>query len=285
MKKAALILEGGGLRGVYTAGVLDCFMENKLRFEYVIGVSMGACLGASYVANQRGRNEKVTIELVSDKRYFSFRNMIKTGNVFGANFVYNEIPKRLIPFDYVTFLNSRTKFYMTCFDCDSGETVYIDKNEISDVNKGFRATSSLPLLSTMVEIDNKKLLDGGIIDPIPFEKAIKDGYEKVVVILTREEGYRKSKQKFMSLLKLKYPRYPKIIEAMEKRHEKYNYQLDQLKKLEQSGKAFIISPSRKPEVSRLEKDEKKLRNLFELGFNDSNNRMAELEMFLSNGGI
>ena len=230
MIEAGLVVEGGGMRGVYTAGVLDYFMEKNLYFDDCYGVSAGACHISSYVSKQIGRSIKVTLDYINDKRYCSVNSLIKTGDMFGVEMLYDLIPNKLELYDYDTFNKFKGNFYSVVTNCKTGKAEYI---KIKDMKKDIiavRASSSLPLLSRIVEINGKEYLDGGITDSIPIKKSIKDGHKKNVVILTRDKTYRKSKPKFLSFFKLKYKKYPNLVKAIENRYKIYS-QCDYLRQV------------------------------------------------------
>src|SRR5690625_4380963 len=190
MVGAGLILEGGGMRGLYTAGVLEYFMEQDLYFPYKIGVSAGACMVASYLYRQKERNKKVILGYIEDKRYISFSNFIKKREVFGMDFIFDEIPNQLVPFDMDTYRKNSEELVIVTTDCETGQPVYFDKtNQGDDLVLLLRASSSLPFVASSVEYKGRHLLDGGIVDPIPIKKAQQDGFEKNVIILTKPEGY------------------------------------------------------------------------------------------------
>lgn len=282
MKNLGLVLEGGGMRGVYTAGVLDFFMDKQLYFPYVIGVSAGACNATSYIARQRGRNRDVEIEYVRDSRYLGFRNFIKTKSIFGMDFVFNDIPNNLNPFDYETFFNSTEKFYAVATDCETGVPVYYEKSQCNndDLLTIVKASSSLPLVSPFVEYDGKKLLDGGITDSIPIKRAISDGYQKCVVVLTRNAGYRKKPGKYNGFINRKYKKFPKLIEAIHNRYKMYNETLDFLEELEKQGKVFIIRPIEPIQVNRIERDKDKLLKLYEQGYREASETLEKLNAWI-----
>ncbi|NOV88494.1 putative patatin/cPLA2 family phospholipase [Clostridium acetobutylicum] len=192
MNNIGLILEGGGMRGVYTAGVLDFFMDKNLYFPYVSGVSMGACNAASYVSKQRGRTKSVTVDLADDSRYISLKNFIKYKSIFGMDFIFDEVPNKLFPFDFNTFSNSTQKLVIGTTDCLTGKEVYFSHSSSNDILDIIRASSSLPFISEPVKINNYTLMDGGIADPIPIKRSIEDGNAKNVLILTREADYIKN---------------------------------------------------------------------------------------------
>lgn len=268
VKEIGLVLEGGGMRGVYTAGVLDFFMENELYFPYVIGVSAGACNAASYISKQRERSRRININYIKNHKYLSFRNLIREKSAFGIKFVYDEIPNRLEPFDYNTFNNSTQKFMIGTTDCLTGDPVYFEKSDCKDIIKVIRASSSLPLIAPIVDIDDGVFLDGGISDSIPVRRAIEDGFKKNIIILTRDKKYRKSPTKFRGLIKSKYRKYPNLVDSILNRHKVYNETLDYIDKLEEKREAFVIRPSSDLKVDRLERNPEKLEALYKLGYED-----------------
>ncbi|MDU5105582.1 MULTISPECIES: patatin family protein [unclassified Clostridium] len=282
MNNTSLILEGGGMRGVYSAGVLDLLLDKNININYCIGVSAGACNCVSYISKQRKRNYRVNINYINDKRYLSFSNLIKTGSAFGMNMLFNIIPNELEPFDHEAFISSGTKFLVGSTNCDTGLPEFYN---IKDFNKdgydALKASISLPLVAKVIEYDNKKLMDGGIAAPIPIQKAIEDGMEKHVVILTQHKGYRKSKSKIMPIIKRKYKNYKGLIDAMENRYKHYNDTLDLLDKLEKEGKCFIIRPSIPLEVSRFERDKNKLEAIYNRGYEDAKALADDLIKFLN----
>ena len=280
MIEAGLVVEGGGMRGVYTAGVLDYFMEKNLYFDDCYGVSAGACHISSYVSKQIGRSIKVTLDYINDKRYCSVNSLIKTGDMFGVEMLYDLIPNKLELYDYDTFNKFKGNFYSVVTNCKTGKAEYI---KIKDMKKDIiavRASSSLPLLSRIVEINGKEYLDGGITDSIPIKKSIKDGHKKNVVILTRDKTYRKSKPKFLSFFKLKYKKYPNLVKAIENRYKMYNETLDFLEEEKAKNKVFIIQPKLPVKISRIEKDKDKLKELYDQGYEDAKEIYEDLMKFL-----
>lgn len=280
MIEAGLVVEGGGMRGVYTAGVLDYFMEKNLYFDDCYGVSAGACHISSYVSKQIGRSMKVTLDYIDDKRYCSINSLIKTGDMFGVEMLYDLIPNKLELYDYDTFNKFKGNFYSVVTNCKTGKAEYI---KIKDMKKDIiavRASSSLPLLSRIVEINGKEYLDGGITDSIPIKKSIKDGHKKNVVILTRDKTYRKSKPKFLSFFKLKYKKYPNLVKAIENRYKMYNETLDFLEEEKAKNEVFIIQPKLPVKISRIEKDKDKLKELYNQGYEDAKELYEDLMKFL-----
>jgi predicted patatin/cPLA2 family phospholipase len=279
MVDAGLVLEGGGMRGLYTAGVLEYFMEQGLYFPYNIGVSAGACMATSYLSRQKGRNKKVNLGYIEDKRYISFSNLIKNREIFGMDFIFDEIPNRLVPFDMDTFRESPEEFVIVTTDCESGEPVYYDKtNQGDDLVLLLRASSSLPFVASSVEYKGRHLLDGAIVDPIPIKKAQQDGFEKNVMVLTKPEGYYKRPSKLTSLLK--YKKHPKINDLLGVRDKHYNETLQYIDEQEKLGNAYVIRPSKALPVGRMERKKERLEELYELGWNDAKEQFGMLKQFL-----
>lgn len=280
MVDAGLVLEGGGMRGVYTAGVLDYFIDRGLYFKNCYGVSAGATQCCSYLSKQRGRAFKINADYMKDKRYASFSNLIKEGNYFGRDFTMNILPNQLELYDYETFKSTGANFFSVATDCKTGKAAYLKVEDMrKDIDKIW-ASCTLPLLSKMVNIEGKEYLDGGVSDSIPVGRAIKDGNSKVVVILTREEKYRKTPNKLIGLIKLKYRNYKGLVRAMENRHTRYNKRLAKITELEKQGKIFVIRPKKQVEVGRLEKDEGKMRALYDCGYEDAKACYDELVRYL-----
>ena len=266
----ALVLEGGAKRGIYTAGVLDVLLENNLISDAVIGVSAGAIHGASYVSKQIGRSIRYYMKYSNNYKFMSLKNWLLTGNVVDTKFCYYELPEVLDPFDHKTFENSKTKFYAVCSNVESGKSEYVLCNELKRSITYLRASASLPVFSKIVEIDGKKLLDGGICDSIPL-KASKDmGFDKNLVVLTRPLGYKKKKSKFLRFTKWIYRKYPNFAKAIENRPDMYNKQLEFVETEAKNNKnTLIIRPSVDLGVKHIEKDLNKVKAMYELGRKDA----------------
>lgn len=280
MIEAGLVVEGGGMRGVYTAGVLDYFMEKNLYFDDCYGVSAGACHISSYISKQIGRSMKVTLDYINDKRYCSINSLIKTGDMFGVEMLYDLIPNKLELYDYDTFNKFKGNFYSVVTNCNTGKAEYM---KIKDMKKDIiavRASSSLPLLSRVVEINGEKYLDGGITDSIPIKKSIEDNHRKNVVILTRDKTYRKKKSSFSPIFKLKYRKYPNLVNAIENRYKMYNNTLDFIEEKVKTGEVFVIQPKEPVHISRVEKDKTKLKELYDKGYNDAKECYEDLIKFI-----
>jgi predicted patatin/cPLA2 family phospholipase len=277
-----LVLEGGGSRGVYTAGVLKSLMVNNRYFPYVIGVSAGACNASSYISKQVDRNKQATIDYVIHPEYLSIRNWMKRRELFGMDFIFDKLPNKLVPFDFQTFHQAEEELVVGVTDCMTGESIYYKKSKHGkDLLQILRASSSLPLVAPAVQYDNRILMDGGISDPIPIKQSIKDGNTKNVVILTRNRGYYKKPQSFNWYLRKKYQQYPGLLEAIEKRHKVYNETLQFLFEEEKKGNVFIVCPYEKLQVGRVEKNQRKLLDLYNQGCKDMNNRLDDLEQFIA----
>lgn len=279
--KNGLVLEGGGMRGVYTAGVLDAFLEARLEFDGCLGVSAGSCHAASYLSGQKGRAYRVNVVYLKDWRYGSFRSWMKTGDYFGAQMLYDTIPNQLDPYDYEAFDQYPGWFRAVITNMETGEAEY---PLIQDMHRDvvvLRASSSLPLLSRPVLIDGKPYLDGGISDSIPVGEAFHQGCSRVVVVLTQCRQYRKKPNALMPLLKAKYYRYPKLIEKLADRHVRYNQTLQWIEHLRQQGSVYVIQPEQPVSIGRLEKDRSELHALYQQGLQDGRRHQASLRQFLN----
>jgi predicted patatin/cPLA2 family phospholipase len=285
LENSGLILEGGGMRGVYTAGVLDVFMENDLYFPYVIGASAGACNAVSYLARQHGRNRTVNLEYSSHPEYISYRNwLFKKKGLFGMDFIFDELPNRLVPFDYHAFKQSQERFVVVATDCITGKPVYFSKSDYErlDISRILRASSSIPFIAPVVEIAGKHMMDGGISDPIPVHRALVDGVKKGVVVLTQNKGYRKKKPKMTWVTKRFYPEYKGLDESLRGRYLRYNETLEYIEEEEKKGNLFVLRPLEKMKVKRLERDSNRLAVLYEQGRKDALERLENLREWLTN---
>ncbi|WP_077367018.1 patatin-like phospholipase family protein [Anaerosalibacter sp. Marseille-P3206] len=285
--KVGLVLEGGGMRGVYTSGVLDALMDENIKFPYVIGVSAGANNGASFVAEQRERNKKVFVDYVRHKDYSGFKHWIVGNGYFNMDFLFNTLPNKLVPFDYETFLNSKTIFKACVTDCITGKSVCFEKSQAKNngnefINKVLRASSSLPILAKPVKIKGRLYFDGGISDSIPIDKSIEDGNKYNVIILTRNEGYRKEKQALGICTRHYLKRYPKVLHAIETRHIKYNNTLDKIEDLEDKGFTYVFRPIKEIKVERLEKNIDRLNQLYEQGYKEATSQKENFKKWLGN---
>ena len=279
--KIGLVLEGGGMRGAYTCGVLDAFLDRHIEVNGVIGVSAGACHGCSFVSKQRGRAFRITETFQHDPRYMGMRSLLTSGDLFNAKFTYHTIPERLDPYDFKAFNESKTKLYVVCTDVESGEAQYFRMIRMEEDVEYVRASASLPLISRIVRYQGKQLLDGGIADSIPIVKFQSMGYEKNIVVLTQGPNYRKQKDSALPLIRARYRRYPSFVRKMEDRHLRYNQTLDYLQAQEHCGNVLVLRPKEVVKISRLETDMDKLRALYDQGYPDTLVRIEEIKRFIS----
>ena len=261
-----LVLEGGGLRGVFTCGVLDCFMDNGIRFPFTIGVSAGACNGLSYMSGQRGRAKKSNIDLMEQYHYVGLRYLLTQKCIMDFKLLFEDFPEKIIPYDYDAYFSNPDRFVMVTTNCLTGKAEYLEeKASRSRVMDIVRASSSLPFVSPITYVDGVPMLDGGIADSIPVGYAMNQGYEKLVVILTRNKGYRKPESR-MPLAKIAYRKYPDLQDSLRKRNAVYNRTMELIERLEDEGRIIVIRPVRPVEVSRTEKDIAKLTSLYQEGY-------------------
>lgn len=281
MNDTGLILEGGGMRGLYTAGVLEYFAQHDIHFPYIIGVSAGACMAASYLSEQQGRNRSVSIDFVNDKRYLSFSNFIRKGELFGMDFIFDEIPNNIVPLDVKKIINGPDEFVVVTTNCETGEPMYFYKEDYDEKTLGklLRASSSIPFFADAVEHEGRYMLDGGIVDPLPIIKAESDGYVKNVVVLTKPKGYYK-KQSRMSTM-INYKKYPKVDERMKVRYKHYNERLDYIFEQEKTGNIIVIAPSEDSGVGRTTRNKEKLENLYELGYKDAAEKFEAVKSLMN----
>lgn len=280
MYQAGLVLEGGGMKGVYTAGVLDFFLDKGLEFSGVYGVSAGACHMCSYLSKQRGRALEVCVDYLDTRKYCSAESLLTTGDLFNVNMAYHLIPEYLNPYDYNAFHKYAGKAYAVVTNIETGKPEYLRIRDMKKEIDAIRASASLPLVSRNVRYNGKLYLDGGLSDAIPICKSILDGNKKNIVILTKEEGYVRTPSSHLGLLKLRYLRYPKVYELMAERHLRYNDTLAYLEKQQENGQAFVLRPKKKSEVGRIEKDADKLKALYEEGYRDAEENFALLQNYL-----
>lgn len=264
--KTALVLEGGGLRGVFTCGVLDCFMDHGVRFPFTVGVSAGACNGLSYMSGQRGRARSSNIDLMEKYHYVGFRYLLTQGCIMDFKLLFEDFPEKIIPYDYDAYFANPDRYVMVTTNCLTGKAEYLEEKSSSErVMSIVRASSSLPFLTKITYVDGVPMLDGGIADSIPVAYAMQQGYEKMVVVLTRNKGYRKKDSK-MHLSKVFYRKYPQLQRTLSERNAVYNRTMDLIEKLEAEGRIIVIRPERPVEVGRMEKDTGKLSALYQEGY-------------------
>lgn len=280
MEQVGLVLEGGGMRGVYTGGALECFLEHGIRVPYVVGVSAGACNAASYISGQKGRNKRVTIDYVSHPHYVGVRNLFREKSIFGWSLIFDELPNKLVPFDYEAFYKEPGSLWIGMTDAVSGRPVYVEKQETAQAGNildMIRASSSLPFVSPPVLVEGRALFDGGISDPIPVGRSIADGNERHIIISTKPAGYRKTPFKHGWLARRMYGKYPGLVDALVNRYQVYNESMEQVEELERQGKAILIRPSAQIEVGRMTKDQVRLTELYELGYRDAEAQLTRIK--------
>ncbi|SIO11842.1 patatin-like phospholipase family protein [Halodesulfovibrio marinisediminis] len=280
---AGLVLEGGGLRGNFTAGVLRHFTDMRFDFSSVYGVSMGACNGANVVSKQPERNRITNTRFVNDSRYLSYLRLLKGGDLFGMDFIFRDVPLHIVPIDYETFKTNPVNFWIGVTDCHTGEAVMFEKGMLEsrdDVLTVMRASASLPLVAKPVEFNGAVYMDGGIANPIPLQQSLEHG-EKPVVILTQQAGYRKGASKSVAVCKWRYPQFSGLIRVLEHRHEQYNDMLATIEAKEKSGEIFVIRPESTLGVGRVCRDQRKLYELYDNGYTLARKCTEALQEFLS----
>ena len=261
-----LVLEGGGMRGVFTSGVLDAFMKHDIQFKYVVAVSAGACNGLSYISRQPRRARYSNIDMLHQYDYIGLRHLVSQGCIFDPDLLYDKFPNELIPFDWKTYSENPATFEMVVTNCATGRAEYLsEKNDNNRLQDICRATSSLPYVSKVWMVDGKPMLDGGIVDSIPVERAMATGHEHNVVIMTRNYGYR-HKSKDVKIPPFIYKKYPRLRLALSKRVATYNRQLQLVEDLEREGRVEVIRPQRPMDVGRMERNTSRLEKLYEEGF-------------------
>lgn len=283
-KETGLVLEGGGMRGVFTSGVLDAFMKHDIYFSYVCAVSAGACNGLSYVSRQPRRARISNIDMLQKYDYIGLKHLVMQGSIFDPELLYERFPNELLPYDYDTYFNSNTLFEMVTTNCLTGRAEYL--SETSGDRKRLvaicHASSSLPYVSKIVTVDGKPMLDGGIVDSIPLERSIEMGHEFNVVVMTRNYGYR-SEEKDHKIPPIVYKNYPRLRVALSRRCEVYDRQLEYVERMEAEGKVACIRPQRPIEVGRMERDTAKLERLYEEGFEQGELFVEKMKMGQYNG--
>ena len=280
--KKGLVLEGGGLRALFTAGVTDVMMENRIRFDGLIGVSAGATFGCNYKSEQPGRALRYNINFKDDPRYMSWRSFLKTGDLVGAEFSYHVLPNQLDIFDYETFRRNPMEFHVVCTDAETGEPVYKQLDDMTDEGLDWiRASASMPIVSRPVQLEGRKLLDGGIVNSIPLKHFQEIGYERNIVVLTQPKGFFKKRTNLMPLFHLTMRKYPAIIQAMGRRHLMYNEQLRYLAQEERKGNILLIPPDDTLPIGRTEQNEKKMRQVYQMGRAAAEKKLSEITGFLS----
>ena len=279
--KRGLVMEGGAMRGLFTAGVIDVFMENGVEFDGAIGVSAGACFGCNYKSKQPGRAMRYNLRFCHDPRYSGVRSLLRTGDIYGAEFCYHTIPEQLDPFDYDTFERNPMEFYVVCTDVETGKPVYHNMpHGRAGEMEWLQASASMPLVSRIVHAGDQKLLDGGMADSIPLQFFESIGYDRNVVILTQPEDYVKGPNPQMPLVRVALRKYPNIVETMAHRHEVYNAETAYARERAAAGAAIVIQPKASLPVHRIEHDPARLRAAYELGREAGQEHLNEVCTFL-----
>ncbi len=279
--KTGLVLEGGAMRGLYTAGVLDVLNDNNIKVDGVIGVSVGVIHGINYVSGQRGRSIRYTLKYRNNKEYMSAYCLLKTGDLVGADFCYNQIPNVLDPFDYDAFKNSGIDFYAVCSNVETGLPEYIKCTDGREQMEVIRASASMPFVTKIVETEGLKLLDGGVCDSVPVKKFMEMGYDRIIVVLTKTKGYLpKPNSAFLS--KKMYKQYPQFADALITRHLRYGENLRYVNEMEDNGEILVIRPTREVDISRTEKNLAKIWEIYDLGRENAEERIDEVKAWLQN---
>lgn len=277
--KIGLVLEGGGMRGLYTAGVLDVLMTLDIPITHIVAVSAGALFGVNYASKQQGRAIRYNLTYAGDARYMGLKQLIKTGNIVSKDFAYYQVPMALDPFDQAAFARSGIHFYATVTNLLTGQAEYHPITDVFAQMEVLRASSALPLVSKTILIDGQPYLDGGIADPIPFDFMQSLGMDKIIVVLTRPLDYRKKTSSSL-VYKGVYRKYPAFVDAWGQRSDRYNAVLDNLQMLEDQGQVMVVRPSQDLRLARLEKDPAKLKSMYELGVQDMSAQVANLHHYL-----
>ena len=282
-KDTGLVLEGGGIRCIYTAGVLDFFIKKKIEFPYICAVSGGTFHAMSYLTKQRGRSRNINLYFSGDSRYLSTKRLLTKGDIFNFDFIYGEMAEDLLPFDFEGYMNCPHEMVMVTTNCLTGKAEYFYKNkmDLEGTRLATIASSSIPLMANMAYINGVPYMDGTEVDPIPIKKSIADGFRKNVLILTRNAGYRKKPEKLVDFLsEIKYRKYPEFVRTIKERPALYNETLDFVEEEERAGRAFVFRPRKPVQVSRTEKNKRKLAAFYMEGFNEAKERYEELMRFL-----
>ena len=273
-----LVLEGGGMRGVFTSGVLDAFMKHEVYFPYVVAVSAGACNGLSYMSHQPRRARWSNIDMLQKYDYISLKSLIVNGSIFDPELIYERFPNEFFPFDYDAYEKNHATFEVVTTNCRTGRAMYLtERHDHRRLTQLIRATSSLPFVAHITEVDGIPMLDGGIVDSIPIMRSIETGHQENVVVMTRNRGYRSSEPD-IKIPKFLYGEYPRLRVALSRRTAAYNEQLDLVERMEDWGEIVVIRPQKPLEVGRITEDVAKLERLYEEGFQQG-------EQFILSAGL
>ena len=281
--KGAMCLEGGSLRGLFTAGVLDALLDNEVYIEYVNGVSAGSMNGMNYISRQRGRSKRINLKYLHDKRYISYKNMFKSRQIFNFDFLFDDISNKYDIFDWESFNDKAKKYEVVATDVITGESKFFDKNNCSDIISAVKASASMPVMSKMIDVEGRKYLDGGISTSIAYKRAFDVGYSKAIVVLTREEGYRKKPVNKIneSIYKRYFKPLPNLVEKLMTVPERYNKMQEEMEELAKEGKLLIIRPQNKVTVQRLEHSSVKLEKLYNEGYEVGSKNIENIKNFIA----
>ena len=280
MNKSCLVLQGGGMRSMYTSGVLDAFLDSNVFINNIYAVSAGCYSALSYLSRQRGRTYRVNTTYLKDKRYINFKRLLTNGNVINTDFIFNEVSKELDPFDYEEFKKNCERFVAVSTNCDTGKAKYALVKDMEKDEAYIKASAALPLFTSLVEVDGLTLTDGGVSDSIPISKALEDGFVNNVIVLTRPKEYIMRKTKFMKLKRIKYKKYPNLIKAMQTRMVRYNSTMELINELEGENKIVVIRPSESLNISNLEKNIEKISKIYNMGYKDCMSKIEKIKEFI-----
>ena len=283
LSKGAMCLEGGSLRGLFTAGVLDALLDNEVYIEYVNGVSAGSMNGMNYISRQRGRSKRINLKYLHDKRYISYKNMFKSRQIFNFDFLFDDISNKYDIFDWESFNDKAKKYEVVATDVITGESKFFAKNNCSDIISAVKASASMPVMSKMIDVEGRKYLDGGISTSIAYKRAFDVGYSKAIVVLTREEGYRKKPVNKIneSIYKRYFKPLPNLVEKLMTVPERYNKMQEEMEELAKEGKLLIIRPQNKVTVQRLEHSSVKLEKLYNEGYEVGSKNIENIKNFIA----
>ena len=281
--KGAMCLEGGSLRGLFTAGVLDALLDNEVYIEYVNGVSAGSMNGMNYISRQRGRSKRINLKYLHDKRYISYKNMFKSRQIFNFDFLFDDISNKYDIFDWESFNDKTKKYEVVATDVITGESKFFDKNNCNDIISAVKASASMPVMSKMIDVEGRKYLDGGISTSIAYKRAFDVGYSKAIVVLTREEGYRKKPVNKIneSIYKRYFKPLPNLVEKLMTVPERYNNMQEEMEELAKERKLLIIRPQNKVTVQRLEHSSVKLEKLYNEGYEVGSKNIENIKNFIT----
>ena len=279
--KKGLVLEGGAMRGMFTCGVIDIFLENNITFDGLSGISAGAIFGCNYKSKQIGRGVRYNKKWGRDPRYFGIRSLLLTGDLYGREFCYHKIIDELDPIDKKTYKENNIDFFIGATDIEEGVIRYFNSKEVDEKTvEWIRASASMPLVSNIVEVDGYKLLDGGMVDPVPYSIMIENAYDKNVIVLTQPRDFIKKKTSVIPLLKLIYHKYPKLVDAMANRHNLYNNQLEEIRQLEKEDKVYVIAPNESLNIKWTENNPDELERVYQIGRKVAGEKLDEVRKFV-----